>query len=96
MAHKTQDRRIAESPVSAELRFIRESPATGYDSICHTAVLNGRHSIGTFSSSNSEEARYVADAVNNYAGYVAQVHELKEQVRKLRSQLRKARKVSHG
>lgn len=87
---------VPTNPVCGELHFHRESPATGIDSVCYSVLLNGHRGIGTFASSNSDEARYVADAVNNYAGCVAQVHELKEEVRKLRSKLRKARRVSHG
>lgn len=95
MARKS-DTPKAESPVCAELRYHCTSPANGYDARCYTALINGRCGVGTFSSCNFEETTYVRDALGNYASCVAEVHELKEQVRKLRARLRKAPRRSDG
>lgn len=95
MARKS-DKPKAESPVCAELRYQYTSPANGYDSRCYTALISGRCGVGTFSSCNSDETTYVRDALGNYASCVAEVRELKEQVRKLRARLRKASRRSDG
>lgn len=95
MARKS-DKPKVESLVCAELKYQCNSPANGYDARCYTVLINGRCGIGVFSSCDSEDAVVVRDAVNNYVSCVAEVRELKEQVRKLRARLRKASRRADG